>query len=263
VNALGAAIVLRERTTLDVLDLAILFCRQRGRRQYLNLALLSLLPSWLVLLCLWHFADLAWGWIWFAALAFHTLLELPFLVLSGRLLFEQNPPLPAACRAALGRLPAYLGTQLLVFIVLVASVLTVVGPGVVATVYCFVPEVLVLEGATGLLALRRSQQFLARRSGAGLAMVGLRLTLLIAFVGVGELLGQAGLSVLLDVHLEVPQLLEDGGSPFALAGLLLSVPLTATFRFLSYVSERTVQDGWDVQVALLALASEQRTETVP
>lgn len=261
-NALGATIVLRERTSLDVLDLAILFCRQRGQGQYLTLALLSLVPSWLLLVSLRHFTQLGWGYLWLAALALHTLLELPFLVHAGRLLFEQDAPLKATWRSTASRLPAFVGTQLLILLLLVASLLTVVGPGIVAVVYCFVPEVLVLEGASGLAALRRSQQFLARRSGAGLAAAGLRLTLLAAFVGIGEVLGQAGLSVLFDVHIDTEQLLEDGGSPFALAGLLLSVPLTATFRFLSYVSERTVQDGWDVQVALLALSSQERNESV-
>jgi len=233
-----------------------------SQRQYSRLSLLLLLPSWLGLVALRHFAELAWGWVWLAAWAGHALLELPFLVLAGRLLFDSEVDTKSVGAAAVGRLPAYFGTQLLIFSLLLASVITVVGPWFVATVYCFVPEVLILEGQSGLSALRRAHQFLARRTVAGVATVLLRGMLMVTLVGLGELLGQAGLSVLLDVHLDVEQLMEDGGSPFALAGLLLSVPLTATFRFLSYVSERTVQDGWDVQVALIALANGERAQRV-
>lgn len=125
--------------------------------------------------------------------------------------------------------------------------------------YCFVPEVLTLEGMSGVSAMRRAQRFLVGRSGTGVATMLLRLGLMLALVLLGEELGQAALQVLLDVHLEVERLFQDGGSPFALAGLLAAIPLTATFRFLSYVSERTVQDGWDVQVALLALSGDRES----
>jgi len=259
-NVGGAAIVLRQRSHLDVLDLSILFCQRRAQRAFLSIAGLLLVPSWLALVSLRHFADLAWGWVWLAALALHTLLELPFLVHAGRLLFEDEVSLAATLRTSLRRLPAFIGTRFLVFVVFLTSSITFVGPWFVASVYCFVPEVLILEGTSGLRALRRAQRFLLSRSGTGIATSQLRGLLMVLFAGLGELLGQAGLSVLLDVHLEVEQLTEDGGSVFALAGFLLSVPLTTTFRFLSYVNERTVQDGWDVQVALLALAAPEREE---
>lgn len=255
-NVHGASIVLRERTALDVLDLSILFCRQKGGRQYLRLVCLFVVPSYLLLLGLRYALDLAWGWVFLAALALHTLLELPFLALAGRLLFEPAVSSRVALRAAATRLWAFAWTHLLVLGLAAASVITLVGPWLVATVYCFVPEIIVLEGSSGLQAMRRAQRFLTGRSGTGVATAFLRMALCLTLVVMVEELGQAGLGVLLDVHVEVDDLWEDSGSPFALAGLLLSVPLTATFRFLSYVSERTVQDGWDVQVALLALLDE-------
>lgn len=258
-NVDGASIVLRERTALEVLDLAILFCRQHGGRKYLRLLGLFVLPSYALLLGLRYALDVGWPLVWLAASGLYLLLELPFLTLAGRLLFDPRTRLSPALRAAVSRLPAYLGTGLLVLLILTVSVITFVGPWFVATVYCFVPEVLTLEGMSGLSALRRAQRFLVGRSAAGVVTMLLRLGLMLALILLGEELGQAALQVLLDVHLEVEHLFQDGGSPFALAGFLAAIPLTATFRFLSYVSERTVQDGWDVQVALLALSSERES----
>jgi len=255
-NVGGAAIVLRERTLLDVLDLSVLFC-QRALRPYLMLTGLLLAPTWVLLVLMRYAFDFEWTWVWLSALGVQTLLELPFLTLAGRLLFEPKVSARAALAGALRRLPAYFFTQLLVMLIFAASVVTFIGPWIVATMYCFVPEILVLEGASGVGAMRRAQRFLNGRSGTGLATVLLRGALMATLVVFGEQLGQATLSVLLDVHMDVEELWEDGGSPFALAGLLASVPLAATFRFLSYVSERTVQDGWDVQVALLSLAGDR------
>jgi hypothetical protein len=260
-NVGGASIVLRERTPLEVLDLSILFCRQRGGLRYVRLLGLFVLPTYVVLLALRYALDVDWTLVWLSAFGLALLLELPFLALAGRLLFDPNASLGPALRMAAGRLPAYLGTGILILGIAGVSVFTIVGPWFVAAVYCFVPEILTLEGMSGFSAMRRAQRFLVGRSGMGAATMLLRFALMLALLLLGEELGQAGLAVLLDVHLEVDQLFEDGGSPFALAGMLLSVPLTATFRFLSYVSERTVQDGWDVQVALLALAGKDEVSS--
>lgn len=173
-NVGGAAIVLRERSHLDVLDLSILFCQRRAGRAYLALAALLLFPSWIALASLRQFAELAWGWVWLAALALHTLLELPFLVHAGRLLFEDEVGLSATLRTTLRRLPAFLGTRFLVFVLFVGSSITFVGPWFIASAYCFVPEILILEGTSGFRALRRAQRFLVARSGTGIATSQLR-----------------------------------------------------------------------------------------
>jgi hypothetical protein len=47
--------------------------------------------------------------------------------------------------------------------------------------------------------------------------------------------------------------MDDGGSYLAIAGYFISVPWAAAGRFLVYVDDRTRQDGWDVQVRLMAL----------
>jgi len=259
VNVSGATIVLRERTILDVLDLSVLFAMRSGGRGYVRLAALLLVPCFLALLALRHFAGVGWPFIWTAAIGLHAVLELPFLTLAGRLLFEPEQRVLPALKASWRRLPAYLGTGALVLGLLVVSSVTLVGPWFIATLYCFVPEILVLEGASGLPALRRARGFLLGRSGTGIATLTVRFVLLGAFVLLVDELGHAALGVLLDVHVEMERLTADGGSPFALAGLLLSVPLMATFRFLAYVNERTLQDGWDVQVALLAVAGDVET----
>jgi hypothetical protein len=53
-------------------------------------------------------------------------------------------------------------------------------------------------------------------------------------------------------------LAEDGGSGFAVLGLLLSVPLSAAARFLGYIDLRTRSEGWDIQLRFAAWAERER-----
>ena len=87
--------------------------------------------------------------------------------------------------------------------------------------------------------------------------VFLKACLTTSFVLLGETLGQAVWSFGLDINASSEELIDDGGSPFALFGLFAAVPLGTAYRFLSYINERTRQDAWDVQVAFLALARER------
>ena len=52
------------------------------------------------------------------------------------------------------------------------------------------------------------------------------------------------------------KLFDKGVTPFALAGLFLAAPFTATARFLHYIDTRTRADGWDIQVKFMALVAE-------
>jgi hypothetical protein len=126
----------------------------------------------------------------------------------------------------------------------------------------FVHEASLLEGAGPADALRRSSRFVAGRGGP---VFGVLVSLLLtqgAFVVTAELLGQGLVSEVLQLGKPFGALFADGGSPYALAGLLLSVPYVATARFLEYIDARTRSDGWDVQLRFLAIsaAAEPRRE---
>jgi hypothetical protein len=256
VNLGAARIVLRHRTALEVLDLSLSFVRRVAPRTTLSLVAVVLVPLWLGLLALRHGLELSWWWVWPVAVALAALVELPFLVAAGAALFEPAPATREVLRQSAAHLPSWLAARGLVLGLLVASALLVFGPLFVASSYGLVPEVVVLERARGLSALRRARALLTGRSGSGSEALLLRLGMTCAFVLYGELLGQALLGYVLDVHAPVETLLEDGGSAFALLGLLAAVPYTTAYRFLAYTNERTRRDGWDVQVAFLRLASE-------
>src|SRR5690606_656833 len=92
------------------------------------------------------------------------------------------------------------------------------------------------------------------RDSAALQMMFTHLLLRVVGVVFVEILGQACLQHVLDVHTQMDSLFENGVSPFALLGLFVATPYSATFQFLAYTNERTIQDGWDVQVRFFGLA---------
>ena len=53
-------------------------------------------------------------------------------------------------------------------------------------------------------------------------------------------------------------LFDDGGSLYAMLGVLAAAPVAATARLLAYVDGRAEQDGWDIQLRFQAL--KQREE---
>jgi hypothetical protein len=51
--------------------------------------------------------------------------------------------------------------------------------------------------------------------------------------------------------------LSEGGSLYAIVGVLVAVPLFVTARLLAYVGGRAEQDGWDVQLRFQALKARE------
>lgn len=248
-----ANIVLRHRPGLEVVDLTLRFVRALAPSRYFYLSLITLLPAWLACLVAHETFDLGWPVIWLGALCASRVLELPFTVLSGKLLFSQDVALSSVLREALFALPRLCVSLILYGLLMSASLLLVVGPLFVGASYFFLPEVLVLERAGPLSAFRRASRFLSGRSGTGVEGLMLRAALLLSFILLSETLGQALFEYVFAFSYETPHLWEEGGSPFALLGLFLFVPYGATHRFLCYINERTRQDGWDVQIAFLNL----------
>lgn len=255
-----ASIVLRHRPGLEVIDLALCFVRSVAPQQFLKLSAICLLPAFGALLALvWY--EVPWTGLWPLALALAKLVELPFTVLCGRLLFEPRAPLGEILIESFRALGRVLFAYTIYGVLLLASLLLIVGPLFVGANYFFLPEVLALEKSGPFRAFKRSHQFLGGRSGTGVEGLMLRWGLLLSFVFLAEILGQAILEYVLVVHIPIESLWEDGGSPLALLGLFASVPYTAAHRFLAYTNERTRQDGWDIQVVFLRLAAKTHPAT--
>jgi hypothetical protein len=120
-----------------------------------------------------------------------------------------------------------------------------------------VPEVVLLEGLRGGAALRR-----ARRLGTTLArsMSGLGLSTLVGFfmaAVLGDELGSTAFEFVLSLGSPGERLFADGGSPYAVFGVLAAAPLFVTARLLSYVDGRAEQDGWDIQLRFQALKARE------
>ncbi len=253
-NLDAAAIVLRPRSVTEVLDLALKLCMGPAMRTYARLSVWVLLPVYLGCLALRFGAGVRWSSIWLLALASATILEGPFTIAVSRILFSEPMPVGRTLRLLAGRLPAY-AAGLLMLVALVAMVswtflLIPVAYGRMLFVY----EVSLLEGVSrGMYA--RCQQLLRGRGSAVIGFATMLLMARMACVVGADLLGNSILADILQLGHPLGTMFLQGGSPFALAGLFVSVPFFATARFLQYIDTRTRSDGWDVQLRFMAVAA--------
>jgi hypothetical protein len=253
VNLSAAAIVLRERKALEVLDLSLRFVRALAPLSFARLGLVVLLPAYSLCLTLRYALDFDWGYVWLVAFGLCVFLQGPFTVLCGRLLFSDRPSVTEVLGGALRRALPYGFLLVVRALLLVASAVTLLGPFVVLVYGAFLHEVVLLESAGVRSALGRSRRFVRGRSGAAVEMLLLVGCLYGLGIVLAEMLGMALMSYVFDIDRPYETLADDDGSIFSLAGLFSTVPLATTLRFLFYVNERTLRDGWDVQVRFLGI----------
>lgn len=247
----AAAIVIRERSLLEVLDLTLRFVVTVGRATYLRLVAALLLPALLACLAI---APYGAGWAWVAAFSLAELLEGAFTVAAGRTLFDPR----VGARAVLA---AY-GRRFWTFFLATLQARLVAGLGLLTLVAApfglirgfFVGEAALLEEAGAAAAVGRAARIAARDYAWAAGAWLLASTLRVAFVIGADMTGRALVGDLLQLGEPFESLWVAGHSPYALAGLFLATPVTATFRFLAYVDGRTRGDGWEVQVRFMALA---------
>ncbi len=248
-------IVLRPRTGAEVLDLACRLSCSLGLGVYLRLAIPVLLPGFVGCLLLRYLWDCSWFWVWVAAAGWGSLVQGVFTQAVGKLLFAESLTAREVLASFFGRTIAYFGAWLMsrVLMAFGAALLILFPVFWVRTIYIY--EAALLEGAGPYDAVRRAGQFVA---GRGLDTFLVLLALLGAqggFIIVAELIGDGVLDSVLQLGRPFGTLLDDGGSPAALLGFLLSVPFVATARFLQYIDIRTRSDGWDIQVRFMAIAT--------
>ena len=249
-NLGSANVVLRPRGTLESVDLTLLFLTRLGGRRYLGLCALVLLPAFGVCaLCRFAF-DWSWPALWLLAVPLGLWLQGIFTLAAGDLMFsEQLDP-----RAVLRRFwpPFAVYTAMMFFtrlgMALAASTL-VLWPWAWLR-YTFLPEALLLEGLPTWRASARAARLMEGNAGQRVALFITTLLMFAAGVYAAQVLGEAVVRDTLQLQLPWGDLLNDGGSLYALAGWFAAVPVLTTLRFLRYIDARTRTDAWDVQVRL-------------
>jgi hypothetical protein len=163
--------------------------------------------------------------------------------------------------AAFGRrLPSYVAALVASRIVMAVAALPILALPFAWVALLFVHEASLLEGAGAVQACQRASRFVKGRGAQALGLLVLLLAGQLGAVLICELLGQSLLDDVLQLGKPLGAAFEDGGSPFALAGLLASVPFVSTARFLQYIDTRTRADGWDIQVRFLAVNAKDAEE---
>ncbi len=257
-DILRARVVFRERRLSDVVDLSLRFFVAQWR-PYLSLSAVVIAPLLLVTLLLDH--ELPPAAVWSLALAAMVLAEGPFTMLASRLVFADEVPLRPLLRDALRMLPRLAFTRLFQGIGLVCAMFFFVIPAAwVATTWCFLSEVTLLERPTFGAAYGRASRLVERMSGdvflLVLASVGL-------FFAVIVLADSAGSAVMREVLQITPpaSLFEKGGSgTLSLVAAWLYIPLHTTIRFFTYLDLRARKEGWDIQTRFASIATRESAE---
>lgn len=253
-NVWEARVVVRERKLAEIIDLSLRFCLVLGGSLYVKLCLWLLLPSYA--LCWWVLhSGVASAQIWgcVLALVLSPLLQLPFTVAAGRLMFSAEVGLAEVLRASARLLFRIVVVRLLSLLVLLGGSLIVILVPLAIARGLYLGEVVVLEGAGPILAYKRAGRLTARRVVQSLIVWLALLLTSLAFIAVAQVLART----LGAEGLPIEGLSDAWGAlngEAAIAGLFLSLPLVASMRFLAYIDNRTRREGWDVQVRFLELA---------
>ncbi len=250
-NVWEARVVVRERKLAEIVDLSVRFCLALGGGLYVRLSLVLLVPCYGLCLWLLH-AALPPAAVCALAVALFSLLQLPFTVAAGRLMFSSDVSLREVLSTSRKLLFRTCVMRLLSLLVLSGAGLIVVLTPFAFVRTLYLGEVMVLEGAGPIAAFRRmgrlSYQRVVQTFGVWLSLVATS----VAFIAVAEIFARA----LGAEGLPIEGLAEVWGGLSAeagIAGLFLSLPLVASLRFLAYIDNRTRREGWDIQVRFLEL----------
>ena len=250
-NVWEARVVVRERSLAEIVDLAVRFTLVLGAGVYARLCVFLLLPAYA--LCFWLLRrEVPVALVCALALALFSLLQLPFTIAAGRLMFNAELPLRDVSSSSLRLLfRSCMARFTALLLIAGGSSLVVLAPiAIVRSLY--LGEVIVLEGAGVGAAYRRTTRLTSGRVshtfGVWLSLVATSAV----FVAVAQVFARAlsaeGLAI------EALPEVWGGLSPEAgIAGLFLSLPLVASLRFLAYIDNRTRREGWDIQVRFLEL----------
>jgi len=255
-----ARVALRERSLLEVLDLAVVFVSHH-RAAYLRTMLVACGPPYVVA-CLFG-AYAGWEWAWATAILLGAAAQAPFTILASRLVFERNVKARDAIGTALRAMPKVVFVRLTQLVATIASLAVVVVPGVAAAAaMIFVSEALLLERSTVGTAFGRSRRIAATRFDVAIASVATFAVVVAGAVLLGDVGGRSIVSDVLEFRAP-PSIFEVGGGWLSMLGFWLVVPFLATARFFLYLDYRTRSEGWDVQTRFAALAARDEEPAEP
>jgi hypothetical protein len=246
-----ARVVLRQRSTLDVLDLTLRFVVANAGA-YAKMTAIAIVPAGLI--SWWLAATWGWAWGWTNTVLLALLMEAPFTVLASRLVFESDVRLTDVLLTSLRALPRLFVLRLVQIFVVGVGVMLFIVPGLwLAIVLMFVVEAAILERASITAAISRSRRLATHRSGEAISVGALLLLLHAGATYLGDDVGRFAIGSLFQFR-EPEPLWTAGGSPLALLGFWLFLPYAATARFFAYLDLRTRSEGWDIQTQFAAIA---------
>jgi hypothetical protein len=243
-------IQIRERSFLDVLDLALVVVRRRpvpvGLAALAGVAPFAALNAWLT-------ADPEFPFFGYLGL---LLLEAPWAtapltVVLGGLMFGERPSARRVVRALVRGLPAMVAYQLVVRAVLLATVALY---PVVPARLAFLDEVILLERGPFRKVLRRCATLTAFRGGdffgQWFAALGFGALFVFAFwEGTGAVVNALTTPAL---TWDRPGWSDLRGFRFH-AAVWLAIVFFGVARFLTYIDQRIRLEGWEVRLRLRAV----------
>jgi hypothetical protein len=244
--------VIRERSFLDLLDLTILVIRARPLSIMLA-ALLGIVP-WAGL-NLWLLADPELSRVyWVILLALETpWATAPLTLVLGDLMLNKPPRPGRMFKTLLESLPAMIGLQLVVRVILLFTVV------VIPAQYSFLDEIILLERRSLRAAPQRSREL---SSGFGgelfirwLGQLFLGTIFALCFWASARTLSSAMIGD--DLTWYRPGLSDLSGVLFQ-AGVWIAIAFFGVYRFLAYIDRRTRLEGWELDLRLKAVTRELR-----
>jgi len=256
-DLLHARVAFRHRSLSDVLDLALRFVVVH-RRAYVWVSLAAIVPLFAVSLAAGYL--LGWHVSWAVALPLSVAAEVPFTVLASRLVFEDQVSARAVLAASLRDAPRVFFVRMLAAGLAAFGLFALLVPGFwLATIFLFLPEVMLLERATIGQAFGRAQRLAS--SDVSDVLLGLMVLGLVP-IGSVVLMDVAGRTVIGELlqFRPPPAIWSAGGGVLPTLGLFAQVPYLATARFFLYLNIRTRAEGWDIQTRFAALAARASKE---
>jgi hypothetical protein len=283
-----ARIALRLRTLPEVFDLSILVATRGAAGLFARLAVITLVPAYLVALAAHYLAEVNWLALLLGLWTYASFVQGLFTVAVGQWLLSSDTPnvrsVLVGFRQHFGRflgawfLSRFLYAPMLLLVFAAAAAdQPLIGPGAdveaaVGFVFLglfalallwpahqttlFLYEAALLEQAGPVTAIKRSRQFVRAVASRSWSASMLLVVVWCGALYLGDNVGRALVETVLQTGYVAPGTMVSGGSPYAALGLLAVVPLLAAFRFVLYIDGRTRVDGWDVQVAFMALAAQ-------
>jgi hypothetical protein len=245
---------IRERTFLDLLDLSLLVIRRHPGKLALAAAAgigpFAAINIWLIANP--DLPRIVWPLLLFAEAPWATL---PLTLVLGGLMFDQAPGFRLILQRIVIAVPTLIMIQVILRGVLIATA------GLLSTLILprlwFANEVVLLEQAHGLKAVRRCGQLCSNREGSFFAQWLCQIAFGLAFALCFWLGTSAAVSALIESELtwDRPALSDFSGLRFQL-GEWIAIAFFAVARFLIYIDQRIRTEGWELRLRLQAAASE-------